>query len=381
MKILHCCLSCFYIDNFNYQENVLPRINKEDGHEVLILASTESMQNTGKLIYLESGEYVNNDGIKVIRVPFQSFLPLAVMKKVRAYKGVLKHINDFKPDVILFHGASAYEIINVARYKKKHPEIKLYVDSHGYFVNTARSFLSKQILHKCIYRSCLHKALPLIDKILCISIESMDFVHDLYKISNDKLEIYPLGGIIYEGDKYLETRTKLRNKMQLREDDVLFVHSGKMDPYKRTADLLNAFTKVASKKFRLILIGDIPENMQNVLMPLIKSDLRIQFLGWVSSDKLMDYLCAADMYVQPGSQSVTMQNAICCGCPVMLYPHKSHEIYLKENGFFVQTIDDMTDAFKTIAADPGILKDMQKATYKVAHELLDYKKLASRLYK
>ena len=42
MRILHLCLSCFYIDGYNYQENILPRINHEDGHDVRILASTET---------------------------------------------------------------------------------------------------------------------------------------------------------------------------------------------------------------------------------------------------------------------------------------------------------------------------------------------------
>lgn len=39
MKILHLCLACFYIDGYTYQENILPRINREDGHDVRILAS------------------------------------------------------------------------------------------------------------------------------------------------------------------------------------------------------------------------------------------------------------------------------------------------------------------------------------------------------
>jgi hypothetical protein len=73
MKILHICLSCFYIDNFSYQENVLPRQNKLDGHEVQILASTETYGKDKKLQYLEPGEYINEDSIKVIRLPYRHF--------------------------------------------------------------------------------------------------------------------------------------------------------------------------------------------------------------------------------------------------------------------------------------------------------------------
>ena len=65
MKILHCCLSCFYIDNYNYQENLLPRQNKIDGHDVSIIASTEVYINNTKLGYCEPKKYVNEDGIPV----------------------------------------------------------------------------------------------------------------------------------------------------------------------------------------------------------------------------------------------------------------------------------------------------------------------------
>lgn len=380
MRILHCCLSNFYIDNYNYQENVLPRFNKADGHDVLIMASTETILNNRNLSYVEPSEYINNDGIKVIRIPYRTFLPKIFMIKLRSYKGVLKHIDEFKPDIILFHGTAAYEIMNLAKYKKNHTNVKFFVDSHEDFNNSARNFLSKQILHRCLYKSFIHKALLWIDKILYISLESYDFLHNFYKIPNDKLEFYPLGGTIYEGVEYQKRREKIRIELQLGENDILIVHSGKMNRNKRTPELLHAFKKVQSNKIRLILIGDIPDDMQGIIYPLIENDTRIKFIGWKSSDVLHDYLCAADLYAQPGSQSATMQNAICCGCPVMLYPYKSHEIYVKDNGFFVKTVEDMAEVFNTIKSKPDILKNMQEASLNVAREILDYRKLAARLY-
>ena len=43
MKIAHICLSCFYIDGFSYQENELVRQNVSDGHDVLVITSTETI--------------------------------------------------------------------------------------------------------------------------------------------------------------------------------------------------------------------------------------------------------------------------------------------------------------------------------------------------
>ena len=42
MRILHMCLAAFYIDKYSYQENILPRMHKKQGHEVQIIASVET---------------------------------------------------------------------------------------------------------------------------------------------------------------------------------------------------------------------------------------------------------------------------------------------------------------------------------------------------
>ena len=67
MKILHLCLSCFYIDGFSYQENELARQNNLDGHDVLVIASTENYDANGRLVYGEPREYIGSDGVPVVR--------------------------------------------------------------------------------------------------------------------------------------------------------------------------------------------------------------------------------------------------------------------------------------------------------------------------
>ena len=48
-----------------------------------------------------------------------------------------------------------------------------------------------------------------------------------------------------------------------------------------------------------------------------------------------------------GSMLFTMQNAVCCGCAVMLYPHPSHTMHYDwGNVFWVRTQADMEDVFR-----------------------------------
>ena len=80
MKILHCCLAAFYIDNYGYQENILPKMHKLQGHDVRIVASTETYLNNSVLGYTVPGSYNSSDDILVTRIPYIMLLPHVVAK-------------------------------------------------------------------------------------------------------------------------------------------------------------------------------------------------------------------------------------------------------------------------------------------------------------
>jgi glycosyltransferase involved in cell wall biosynthesis len=374
-------LSNFYIDNFNYQENALPRQNMLDGHEVRIIASTEILKTPDALGYVAPSSYKNADGIDVFRIPYRKILPHRAMKKIRAYPGVYAMIEEFNPDIIFFHGASAYEILTVARYKKRHPSVRLLVDNHVDRYNSALTFVSRELLHRRFYGPILRRALPHIDKILCISLDVMEFVHTMYKIPLAALEFYPLGGAVITPEERKERGHKLRSELGMENDAIIMLHTGRMSAKKRTTELLDAFSLVPNPRFRLILIGSLRDDIKEDAERLIAADRRILYLGWKKSCELSDFLCASDLYLQPGTQSATMQSALCAGSPLLLYPYKSHEPYLKGNGFFVETRSDIIDAFQTVGRDPEILHRMAEASHTVAKELLDYKMLAERMYR
>ena len=380
MKILHCCLSCYYIDNFQYQENQLPRQNKLDGHDVLIVASTETFVNATELGYVVPRKYINEDGIPVIRVPYRKVLTKFITRKIRSYQGVYKILDEANPDVILFHDTCAWELLTVSKYKKNNRQVKLYVDSHTDANNSATNFISRNILHRVFYRAILRSACRYIDKILCISLETQDFMGSIYGLAKDKLEFYPLGGIVVDDNEYFKKRKKIRTELELKDEDILLVHSGKLNKLKRTGDILEALSKVRSKRLRFVILGSFSDDVKSLIESKIQADHRVTYEGWKNVEELSEYLCAADMYVQPGSQSATMQNAICCRCAVMLHPYRSHEPYLRDNGYFVNTVEDMINCFNLIVAQPQLLSQMSDNSRKVADDLLDYRKLAVRLY-
>ncbi|MEG1584294.1 MAG: hypothetical protein RR361_04515, partial [Anaerovorax sp.] len=275
MRILHCCLSCFYIDEYNYQENILPRQNMLDGHVVMILASTEIYSNNKSLGYIDSRAYYNENSIKVIRIPYRFFPIKFISHKIRSYVGAIKVIETFAPDVILFHGTCGYELISVAKYKQAHPNVKLFVDSHEDKNNSGRSFVSKNILHKMFYKHILNQALPCIDKIFYVTYESATFLKEMYGIPESMLEYYPLGGTVVEGRERENKRNCIRNQHKIGSSDILLVHSGKMSKEKKTGDLVRAIHETQANNLRLLILGSMTDDVAKDVMPVVEVDSRI----------------------------------------------------------------------------------------------------------
>ena len=148
MKILHCCLAAFYIDDYGYQENILPKMHKLQGLDVKIIASTETYINNAKLGYVSPSTYKTKEDIPITRLPYVKYLPHKISKKLRIYNGLKRELYSFKPDIIFLHDCQFLSITEIAKYKKKYPKTKIYVDSHTDFINSAKSWVSKNILHK-----------------------------------------------------------------------------------------------------------------------------------------------------------------------------------------------------------------------------------------
>lgn len=381
MKIVHLCLSCFYIDGYSYQENELVAQNVKDGHDVVVIASTETFGADRQLTYIDAGEYMGSDGARVIRIPYSRFLPEKIMRKLRIHPGVYDILRAEAPDVILFHGLCGWELLTVARYKSRNPGVKIYADSHEDFNNSARNFLSKYFLHLLYYKNILKFSLKYLEKILCISQESIIFVRDFYGVRSNILEFYPLGGEVFDDEKYKSIRSKTRILYGVNDVDVLFVQSGKMDRIKKVIESLKCFSKLEGDHYKFIIVGSLQEDIKSDALRLIEKDSRVQFVGWKSTDELRSLLCAADIYVQPGSQSATMQMSICCRCAVILDDVLSHQPFVNGNGWLVGKKISLDDAFLGASScSREKLLGMENFSDDIAKRMLDYKSLAKRIY-
>tara|TARA_A100000171_G_C2136619_1_gene150736 strand:+ start:1725 stop:2855 length:1131 start_codon:yes stop_codon:yes gene_type:complete len=373
-------LSCFYIDGFAYQENELVAQNVADGHDVIVIASTESFDESGHLTYKSPGEYVGTDGARVIRIPYRYFLPTRIMAKLRLHPGVYKLLMSEMPDAVFFHGLCGWELLTVARYKRNNSRVRLLVDSHEDFHNSARTFLSKNILHRLYYKNIIKSVLDVMDSVLCVSHETMDFVEETYGLPRKMLSFFPLGGRVFADDEYSRLRNSVRQELGLLEEQVVYLQSGKIDRMKKLVESLNAFTSLQNENLRFLICGTLHNEVTREVMELVDNDSRIRYLGWKSADELRSLLCAADVYVQPGTQSATMQMSLCCRCAVILDDVPSHHVYVRGNGWLVKSQQDLVAAVRESAGSGDALKKMASVSAHISSSTLDYARLAKRVY-
>jgi len=380
MKVVHCCLSCFYIDNFTYQENMLVREHVKLGHDVLVLASTETFGTNNELSYIEPSEYMGSDGAKVIRLPYMNFLPHAIMKKLRMYLNVYKILDSFNPDIIMFHGLCAWELTTIAKYTRNNRNVKLYVDSHEDFHNSAKGLISYYFLHKLYYNLIIKYSKKYIQNFLYITLETKLFCKKMYNLSDDELEFYPLGGHVLNDDDYFRLREETRKSLHISLNSIVFLQTGKFDHLKKLIETIKSFSLTNRSDFKYIIAGFVPEELLPELTRLMKLDPRIEYKGWINSYQLQGLLCATDVYVQPGPhQSATMQMSLCARCAVILHDFPSHSYIFNNNGWLIKEQNEVDNVFLSIENNSGQLEEMSKKSYDFAKEWLDYSKLAKRI--
>ena len=380
MRIAHIGLAAYYTDGMTYQDNQLAEQNARDGHEVMYISNAAEYVD-GKVVETGSEDKALASGVRLVRMPYERFFTRFASEKLRRVKGLYRLLQTFAPDVILSHDLCYWSVLDVIHYKKDHPEVKFYADTHTAAYNSGTNWLSLHVQHRIFYRYLIRKALPYLEKYLYVGEGERLFSLQNYGVPENLMEFYPLGGTLLPEEEYRRARARRRAELGLADGTLLLVHSGKLDALKRTDELLRAFAAVPELEAKLAVIGSIPEDRKELLSSLMEADGRVVFLGWKSGEELQEYLCACDVYCQPGSVSATLQNAICRGCAILSYPH---EDYTKDfdygNFFWIKTEPDMAETLRMVAAGPSVLVPMEESSWRCARELLDYRKLAARFY-
>lgn len=318
MKIMHCCLAAFYIDNYGYQENILPKLHKIQGHDVSIVASTENYLEDKTLGYSEAKSYINEHGIPVTRLSYVGWLPAKIARKLRLYKGLASSLKSFKPDVIFLHDVQFLDVTKIIEYVKQNPATKVYADGHTDFINSARNWVSKNILHKVVYRWCAKRLEPYVEKFFGVTPLRADFFAEVYGIAKSKIDVLVMGYDDSESDSRepIKLRKETRSKFNINDTDFLIVTGGKIDERKKIHLLIEALIELNLPKTKLLVFGTPTPEMDEKIQKLCKHP-SIVYAGWSSQSEICDYLISSDLAFFPGTHSVIWEQTVGLGIPAV----------------------------------------------------------------
>ena len=362
MKITHLCLCGPFTDNFSYQENLLTKYHRKLGFEVSVITSQYIYNKNGQLNIDDRSVYRNEYGIKVIRL--RTLFNTSTNFKFKRYKGLYKSLNYEKPDIIFIHGLQFLDIKKVVLYLKRNPDVKVFVDNHADFSNSATNWLSKNILHKLLWRKMAHLINPYTERFYGVLPARVDFLNKIYKLPSDKIELLLMGA---DDEKVKEAKNKdirknIRKKHKIKDDDFLIVTGGKIDNAKRqTLLLMKAIKQIKNENIKLIVFGSIIKELEKEVKSLADGK-KIQYIGWMQSEDCYKIFAAADLGVFPGRHSVLWEQAVGTGLPcIFKYWHGTTHVDLGGNCEFIynDSIEEIITKINKIVNNRNLYNKMR----------------------
>jgi len=228
-----------------------------------------------------------------------------------------------EPDVVFANGVFQPLALQIALLKKK-LGFQLIYDSHASSFNTdlQASFLKKTYMK--IFKVI---AVPFIkssanDFTAVGESEKQTMLTEL-GLPPKKVKLIHLGAdtdVFYPDQK---SRQLVRQKLGVTNDQVLFVHAGKITENKDLHILIPAFAEVSRSKpeLKMLIIGSGPTKYIKLLKKLAKNndcDRAITWLPPLPHHQLAKHYRAADIGVWPGDLSNTIQECMACATSVVI---------------------------------------------------------------
>lgn len=358
MRILHICIASGYYDNWSYQENVLSKYHKLQGHDVSVIATDLIRCKDGKFKLSKDKEYVDSNGISVHRIPI-----IKHIKRVRVLKGFEQLIKKINPDIIFIHNLQFLNILDVVKYARKN-KVTIYVDNHADFTNSARTKAAK-LFYKTFWRACAKVIEPYTKRFWGVLPSRVEFLKNVYKLPPQKCELLVMGADDELVKKSADPKVKenIREKYNVLKDDFLIVTGGKIDLFKKqTLLLMEAVKQMNNPKVKLLVFGSVVPELREDIAALCDEN-RVQYIGWVEAEKSYEYFAAADLVVFPGRHSVFWEQVVAQGIPMICkYWEGTTHIDIGGNVRFLydDTVDEIKKEIEGLLNNPSLYEEMKK---------------------
>ena len=292
---------------------------------------------------------------------------------------IIAALKEFSPDVVQLHGYAQITMLRALLWCSfKRIPILLSADSSLLFRRAAW----KQFLKDLI----LPKFLRLFYGVICTGDNNVAYFKK-YGVRNDRIFRCP-----FTVDENLLSRAKtekstlrqqFRINYEIEEDEMVLLFVGKLAPWKRPQDLLDALGYAQAKlgnsvKLAAFFAGD--GAMREDLEYQAKSkNLRALFAGFINLDLLPSIYAMSDFLVFPSEREaygLSAREAICVGLPLIVSDQigcigVTDAARVNFNALVYRSLnaDLLASTIVTLVSNPNQLKEMSEASFKVAVDM------------
>lgn len=385
MKIVHVILAASYREGFGYQENLLARKHKELGYDVSII-TCDRYKTYRNLTPDERGikRYVSPYGINVTVLPDNNNclrrIPWFGMCFYKT-KHLYSEIEQEKPDIIFAHGIQLADHEDIVRYKRKHSDVKVYIDNHNDYyngpVNTMKEKFQRRVLGKTFVRDIARVS----EKVWGVTPWRIDYLYDVYGLDSRNVDLLVMGGD--EELIHRECRPEIRKKFitehNMPEDSFIVITGGKIDKPKNTHLLIEAIERIDNPHLYLVVFGEYSHDMEHLKE---NKQPRIVNLGWIKADDVYDLFVLSDLAVFPGTHSVLWEQACASGIPGIFKDWDGGFAHVDVGGNCILlkevTAKTLKQQIEYILDNPSVYEKMKSVAESVAMKEFSYKEIAKK---
>lgn len=314
MKIVH--ISENYIEGWGYQENLLPQYQKLKGQDVVVISDNEHLKyvqnkELAEKISKRGNEYVYDD-IKIYKI--KTYLNTSSTSFF--CRGLYKILEKEQPNMIFHHNVNCSTLPVAARYKRHHPQVKLYADNHADWINESKN----KIWHKVFYDTLMPWTVRRLgDKVnfyIGVSPLRCQYLQKVFKVPANKVRFLPIGCDTAGAEMVTESREQLRKQYQLPDNAFVVISGGKLDRSKGTLTLIDACENLKTKMadLHLVLFGKIEDEVTKVA----QTHNWITMEGWCDRKKTLSLLKMADVACWPWLHTTLIEDSVASGIPLVV---------------------------------------------------------------
>lgn len=378
-KIINICLNGPYSEGFSYQDNLLPKYHGRCGYDVVVFAPAYGWGKDGSLEHVGEEDYINDDGVRVVRM--ESDGQRSVSFRFKTFNRLYQMLESVSPDIIFLHGLQMRDSGTIARYIKLHPDVKLYVDNHADNSNSATNWISRNILHRLIWRRYAKLLEPFTEKFWGVLPARVDFLIENYRLPREKCDLLVMGA----DDDEVSRANDLSVKMAVREHfgfnggDFVVVTGGKIDTAKRQTLLLMDAVHSMGNHVKLLVFGPVAPEIKGEFEEKLDSGKMIH-VPWASSSESYDFFAAADVVCFPGRHSVYWEQAAAMRRPLIVkrWPGTEH-VDVCGNVLFLDndSSDEIRAVLSKLSNDPVLFDEIENKA-SIASDKFLYSNIARR---